>query len=1754
MVIYNALPRKEYEIIFMCKTAKEIWKTLFITNQGNNQVKDNKIDLLVQQYEQFVISKDESIDSAFARFNTIITSLKALDEDYSSKNYVRKFLRALHPKWKAKVMAIEESKDLTLLSLDELIRNLKDKKESSDEECSTSGNEDEEYAMAVRDFKKFFKRRGRFERQPQNDKKTFQRSRDEKNDKRDGKCFRCGDPNHLIGECSKPLKDKNQRAFVEGSWSNSGKEDDEKVKNKMCLVAQASSEISLEVDLEPDEWIKDSGCSKHMTGNRKLFSSYKAYNKVLTRSRLVPLAAARHVTTAVSQTKVQHQRPTKHGVNKAHSPIRRSTNLRPSPKNSNFHQKVTTVKANQGNPQQALKDKGVIDSGFSRHMTGNISYLSDFKELNGGYVAFGGNPKGGKITDKGKIRTGKLDFDDVYFVKELKFNIFSVSQMCDKKNSVLFIDTECVVLSYDFKLPDENHVLLKVPRENNMYNVDLKNIVPLGDLTCLFAKATLDEKNRTLRAARTMLADSLLTIPFWAEAVNTACYVQNRVLVTKPHNKTPYELLLGRTPSIGFMRPFGCLVTIINTLDPLGKFDGKADEGFWSDTMSGPEWLFDIDTLTQSMNYQPVVAGNQPNSSAGIQDNFNAGKIGKELVSNQEYVLLPLWSTGSKDPQNIDDDAAFTDKENESEVHVSPSSSDKPKKHDGNTNRVNAASTPVTVVRLNLTNNTNSFNVAGPSNTAVSPTFKIGGKSSSVDPSQYPDDPDMPALEDITYSDDEENVGAEANFSNLETNITVSPIPTTKVHKYHPVSQIIEEPKRVHQALKDPSWIEAMQEELLQFKMQKVWVLVDLPMGIDYEEDFAPVARIEAIWLFLAYASFMDFMVYQMDVKSAFLYGTIEEEVYVCQPPGFEEPDYPDKDPDGEDVDVHTYMSMISSLMYLTSSRLDVMFAVCTCARFQVTPKASHLHAVKRIFRYLKGKLHLGLWYPKDSPLNLVAYSDSDYAGASLDRKSTTGGCQFLGQTATGKDNSNPFMADSLPKTIFLTFIHGICLNMSPFEFLLVYQVVTSVIAFLIKSDASEGFDQIIDFLNAQVIQYALMVNPTIYVLCIKQFWSSVSIKRSNDVVRLQALIDRKKVVITEDFIRQALRLDDADGVDCLPNEEIFADLMRMGYEKPFTKLTFYKAFFLAQWKFLIHTILQCMSAKRSAWNEFISSMASAVICLASGVDNPLFDGMLVPQQAQDVEDAAEDEDDVNEGRLEESQGKVYHLDLEHAKKVLTMQDTDEAEPTKVEEASAPRRRRGVIIQDHEEAATASVITQSEVKSKDKGKGILVEEPKPLKRQAQIVQDEAFARQLEAELNANINWNYVVYQVKKKERQDNTVMRYQALKRKPVTEAHAKKNMMVYLKNMTRFKMDFFKGMAYTDIRPIFEKHYNFYQAFLERVEEKVIDDFLLNTLKVMFEKPNVEASIWRDQRGRYGLAKVNRWKLFESCRVYILIHITTQMILLVEKKYPLIIFTLEQMLNNVRLEVEEESEMSLELLRGNRYTLVIVDDYSREFDYEVQFGEFCNANRITHNFSALRTPQSNGVLERKNRTLQEMSRTMLNEQSLPQKFWCNTVDTSTYILNRILIRVILGKTPYELLKCRKPTLDYFRVFRSKCFILNTKDYLIKFDPKSYEGIFLGYSQNSKACIILNKHTRKVKESLNMTFDETLPPSMTSPLVDDDLDKEEAIKVTKKTNLENDIEDETLEIDEIVNIKEFRNHPLENVIGNLNQITLRSQA
>nr|GEX27502.1 hypothetical protein [Tanacetum cinerariifolium] len=1426
----------------------------------------------------------------------------------------------------------------------------------------------------------------------------------------------------------------------------------------------------------------------------------------------------------------------------------------------------------------------------------------------------------------------------------------------------------------------------------NKKSYDLVVTDDYSRFTWVFFLATKDKTSPILKTFIIGL-ENQLSLKVKAEAVNTACYVKNRMLVTKPHNKTPYELLHGRTPSIGFMRPFSCPTTILNTLDSLGKFDGKVNEG--------------------------VLVGYSVSSKAFRVFNGRTHIIQETLhvnfLENKPNVAGsgPTWlfkiSSGSINPQNNDEDDAFDEKEYEfdakkpkSALNVSPSSSAQSKKQDDKTKReakgkspvesftgyrdlsaefedysedsinsVNAAGTLVPTVRQNSFNSTNNFCAAGPSNAAASPTHR---KSSFINASQLLDDPE---LEYITYSDDENDVGVEADFNNLETSITVSLIPKTRVHKDHPMTQIIE-PKRVHQALKDPSWIEAIQEELLQFKMQKVWVLVDFPYG-----KRAIVARIEAIRLFLAYASFMGFMVYQMDVKSAFLYGTIEEEVYVCQPLGFKDSDHPDKvykmvkalyglhqapgactnpwstifwkmvfkeqkkdgifisqdkyvdeilrnfgltdtksastpidiekpllkDPDGKDVDVHTYRSMIGSLMYLTSSRPDIMFAACLCARFQVTPKASHLHVVKRIVRYLKGKPHLGLWYPKDSPFDLVAYSKSDYASASMDMKSTTKGCQFLRfrlislqckkQTvmATSSIEAEYVAAASCCAEVLwiqnqlldygYNFVHiiiytdssnTICCSKSYGVFKkdvachnylkcwLPYHT-TNGSRFTMSNPHQElaSPDQTVfgKTETGKEISNPFMAGSLPKIILLTFLHTTVAVKKVNDVIRLQTLVDKKKMVGTVATIREALRLDDAEGVDCLPNEDIFTELARMGYEKPSTKLTFYKEFFSSQLKFLIYTILQCMSVKRTSWNEFSSSMASAVICLSScrkfnfskkqvgdlsthttkytspaltqkvfanmrrvgkvfsGVETPLFEGMLVEQQVVKKRDAKVHGEDVNAGdaadgdvstaqdkvltvneepsissptpptsppqpsqdipstsqnllqevmdtctalsrRVEhweldkiaqaleitklkrrvkklEKRNKVKVLKLRRLQKVGTTQRVETSDETVMDDISNQGRMIAemdqdvdVVLEDDKEiaeevaednkdetkpvevqevvdvvttaklitevvtaasetiTAASTTITTAEAQvpaailtaTPDKGKGIMVVEPKTLKKQQQIKQDEKYARELEAKLNKNIDWDEDIDHVNKKAKEDNAVKRYQAMKRKPQTEAQATKNMMVYLKNVANFlqktkeqikeeeKSNALKRLnqtlaekaakrrklheeveglkrhlqivpnkdddVYTEATPLARKvpivdyqiikldnkpyykiiraddTHQLYVSFLtllrnfdredlealwSLVKERFsttkpknfFDDFLPMTLGAMFEKPDIHAQVWKNQRS---------------------------LILLVERKYPLTRFTLDQMLNAVKLEVKEESEVSSELLK----------------------------------------------------------------------------------------------------------------------------------------------------------------------------------------------------------------------------------------------
>ncbi|GJT17233.1 putative ribonuclease H-like domain-containing protein [Tanacetum coccineum] len=609
-----------------------------------------------------------------------------------------------------------------------------------------------------------------------------------------------------------------------------------------------------------------------------------------------------------------------------------------------------------------LNDKGFVDSGCSRHMSGNIAHLSDFKDFDGGYVTFGGGANGGRITGKGTIKTDKLDFEDVYFVKELKFNLFSVSQMCDKKNYVLFTDSECLVLSPNFKLPDESQILLKIPRQNNMYSFDMKNIVPKDGLTCLVAKATSEES---------ML---WLIVGYWS--------LDKKVKIIRSDNGTEFKnhVMDEFYREKGIKREY----SVARTPQQNGVAERKNRDLF----EAAIEQLLAVFLGLVLMFLQ---------KDASYFDDASLKSVADAQIQDQDVTH---------------DDCSFQDNGIDDQ-------------------QVNTASPQV---------NTGSRELS----TAI-PEINTANPEGLMGP--------IPTTEDTQ----EEDQGIDLGNLYILGRKTHQDLHTCLFACF--LSQ--EEPKRVSKALSDPAWVEAMQEELLQFKLQNVWVLVDLPKdnwvlvqrhtqeeGIDYDEVFAPVARIEAIRIFLAYASYMGFTVYQIDVKSAFLYGQIEEEVYVCQPTGFEDPDHPDKvykvvkhiwtssstraydiifgstkkelcdefeklmkdkcevclhshkilekplvkDADADDVDEHLYRSMIGSLMYLTASRPDIMFAVCACARFQVSPKTSHLLAVKIIFRYLKGKPSLGLWYSKDSPLELVAYFDSGIMLELTDWKSTTGG------------------------------------------------------------------------------------------------------------------------------------------------------------------------------------------------------------------------------------------------------------------------------------------------------------------------------------------------------------------------------------------------------------------------------------------------------------------------------------------------------------------------------------------------------------------------------------------------------------------------------------------------------------------------------------------------------------------------------------------------------------------------------------------
>nr|GEZ53303.1 hypothetical protein [Tanacetum cinerariifolium] len=544
------------------------------------------------------------------------------------------------------------------------------------------------------------------------------------------------------------------------------------------------------------------------------------------------------------------------------------------------------------------------------------------------------------------------------------------------------------------------------------------------------------------------------------------------------------------------MRPFGCFVTILNTLDPLGKFKGKVDEGFLvgyfvcskafrvfnsririiQETLhvnflenkpnvagTGPTWLFDINSLSGTMNYYPETVGNQTNSGTGFQDNFDAEKEGEEV--DQSYMLFPVWSSiGSINPQNNAEDAAFNGKEHdfdvkklESKVILSPSSSAQSKEQDDKIMKEATGKSLVESV-IGYRDLNAEFQDCTENNSNEIPTVSSTG----------------PTVGQNSLNRTNTFSAAEADFNNLESSIPVSPIPTTRIHKDHPVSQIIT-PRAWYETLAtyllENGFQRGIIDQNLFIKKQKGDILLvqiyvdDIIFGVTNKD---LCRSFEKLMKDKFQKSSMGELTFFLEGKSASTSIDTEKPLL--------------KDPDGEDVDVHTYRSMIGSLMYLTSSRPYIMFTVC-CKKQTVVATSS---------------------------------TKAEYVAAAS---------------------------------------------------------------------------------------------------CCAQL---------NDITRLQALVDRKKVVLTETVIRDVLRLDDAEGVDCLSNEEIFTELARMGYEKPSTKLTFYKAFFSSQWIFLIHTILQSMSAKHTSWNEFSSAMASIVICLSTGEN--VEEGIAAEQVQDDVVVAATQE------------------------------------------------------------------------------------------------------------------------------------------------------------------------------------------------------------------------------------------------------------------------------------------------------------------------------------------------------------------------------------------------------------------------------------------------------------------------------------------------------------------------------------------------
>nr|GEV50190.1 retrovirus-related Pol polyprotein from transposon TNT 1-94 [Tanacetum cinerariifolium] len=1119
----------------------------------------------------------------------------------------------------------------------------------------------------------------------------------------------------------------------------------------------------------------------------------------------------------------------------------------------------------------------------------NKALLTDYQDIDGGFVAFGESTKGGKIAGIGKIRTNKIDFEDVFFVKELKFNLFSVSQMCDKKNSVLFTKFECLVLSPDFKLVDESQVLLRVPRQNNMYSFDLKNVVPSGDLTCLFAKSTIDEssiwhrrdkkeysvartpqknrvaekKNRALIvAARTMLADSLLPTIFWAKADITACHILNRVLVTKPHNKTSYELIICRPPSIRFMRPFGCPVIILNTLDSLGKFNRKAEEGFLVGYFVNSKAF--MNQANKNASHKEV------NDDTGLKKNVNVGHTEQEKVSTQQYILFPLWSSISSSYKSSDDKAG------------------------------------------DCTANDNV------------------GKEKVQEP--------VNDLDTNNHSYADESVGVKADFNNMEPSTVIT------------------------QAVNNESWVEAMQEELLQFKIQKVWTLVDLPNGK------------KAIGTKWVYQNKKDERGIVMNVKSGFLYGTIEEEDYVSQPLGFVDPEFPEK---VYKVEKALYGLHQAPRVYVD----DIIFGSTKkylCDEFkQIMHNRFQMSSIGELTFFLG----LQVLQKEDG----IFINQDKYVGEILKKFGFFG----IRSASTPMETHKPLTKDENGEDVD---VH-------------LYRSTIGSLMYLTSSRPDIMFSTKIHVDNESaicVIKNHVYHSKTKYIEIRNHFIRDSYEKKLIEMVKIHTdnnVVDLLIKAFDESSIRRSLRLDDAEGTSCLTNADIFEGLARMG-------------------------------ARTTSWNEFSSTMASTIIYLASnqkfnfsryillslvksieagvpffifprfvqliinhqlgdmthhkeifdtpllikkvfanmkrvgtgfsGKVTPLFDTMLVqaPKEVGILHADAQPIPIPTEPSTSKSQ-KKHKPKRKHTKEpevpptesqaehnvplpspshdplpsyfeseVFGIKSTYKAKSEKLKSRVDRLQEENMVLKElmgvHSKVDSGEPIMEKEESSKQERKIAHIDAD--VKINLEKVQAEAYNLDLDHQekvlsmLDVNdeepvdveevlevVTTTKLITKVVTNIKDDVNAASVQDT---PITDAS------VEVPKPRKRKGVIIQDSEETTTTVTVQPKKFVKERFKKTKPKNFSDDYLLNTLIIMFEKPNVEDNMWKDQKGKYVLGKVKSWKLIDSYRVHCLTLLTTQMFLLVEKMYPLTHYTLEQMVNDVRLQVNDESKMSLELLR----------------------------------------------------------------------------------------------------------------------------------------------------------------------------------------------------------------------------------------------